>query len=311
MEKLHQLVDRINGTYEDIRAEVIVSDLLAGNLRPEDLIIRFNGQQKRAKSKDIDHVEVVHKKHSRTKLELTLNRDSIYDTLPEGIFHQPSDEIKTGSVSEMVDEYQRQQQEEEEARRFFAPFENELFFQKSLIESEEFQQLFQVQQSRLSGEVLETLGIDASLPPAFTARLLRILPYNSHIAGNKKRTEKIFSLLLRNKVSLKSGHFTMPYKNDHNASVGESTLGADTTVGNQVIPAYLGTKLVVGPISKNKLLLYKNDGWKQNALQTIINFFIPVEWELVVEFNIQKEETKSFFLNDHQSDARLGYTTTL
>lgn len=311
MEKLNQLVDRINGTHEDIRAEVIVSDLLAGKLRPEDLIIRFNGQQKRAKSKDIDRVEVVHKKHSRTQLELTLNRDSIYDTLPEGVFHQPSDDLQTGSVSEMVDEYRRQQQEEEEARKFFAPFENELFFQKSLIESEEFQQLFQIQQSRLSSEVLKTLGIDTNLPRAFTARLLRILPYSSHIAGDKKRTEKIFSLLLKNKVSLKSNHFTMTYRNGPSASVGESTLGTDTTVGNQVIPDYFGTKLIVGPISKNELLLYKNDGWKKNALQTIINFFIPVEWELVVEFNIQKEETKSFFLNDLQSDARLGYTTTL
>ena len=311
MDNLHSLVKRLEGMHEDIRAEVIVSDLLAGKLRPQDLTIRFNGQQKRAKSQDIANVEVVHKRHSSSQLTITLNRDSIYDTLPEGIFHQPSSKNQTGLVSSMVDEYRRQKEEEEEARTFFAPFENELFFQKSLTESEEFDQLFKIQQSRLEKTVLEKLGIDPELPRSFTSRLLRMLPYSSTIAGDTYRTEQIFSLLLKNNITIKTDYFSSHKTSEHQSELGETTLGADTVAGNQVVPDHFLMQLIVGPISKQEFLLYKNNGWKKNALQTIINFFIPIEWEVALQFKIHKNEAESFFLNEKQPDARLGYTTTL
>ncbi len=311
MDTLHSLVDRIETLHEDIRAEVIVSDLLAGKLRPQDLVVRFNGQQKRAKSQDIANVHVIHKRHAHSQLEISLNRDSIYDTLPEGIFHQPSVSKQNGSVTSMVDEYRRQKEEEEEARKFFAPFENELFFQKSLIESEEFDQLFQIQQSRLEDAVLQKLDIDPDLPRSFTSRLLRMLPYSSKVAGDIVRTEQIFSLLLNNDVTIKGDQFHSFESSNHQSQLGDTTLGADTIAGNKVIPDHFLKEVVVGPLSKQELLLYKNNGWKKNALQTIINFFIPVEWEVSLQFSIRKNEAKSFFLNEEQSDARLGYTTTL
>lgn len=311
MDTLHPLVNRIESTHEDIRAEVIVSDLLAGKLRSEDLSIRFNGQQKRAKSQDIAGVDVIQKRHSRSQLEITLNRDSIYDTLPEGIFHQPSVKKQAGSVSAMVDEYRRQQEEEEEARQFFAPFENELFFQKSLIESEEFKQLFQIQQSRLQGPVLKKLGINPDLPRAFTSRLLRMLPYSSKIAGDTERTEQMLSLLLKNDVAIEADQFSASETSKYQSQLGNTTLGADTVAGNRVVPDHFLMQLAIGPISKKELLLYKNNGWKKDALQTIINFFIPVEWDVVLQFEIREGDAESFFLNKNQPDARLGYTTTL
>jgi hypothetical protein len=313
MDDLSTLSERINTTYEDIRAEVIVSDLLAGGVHIDDLVIRFIGQLQRARSNDIAGVKVAKKPDARTQqLELFLNRDSIYDTLPEGVFHQPSaGKGRTLSVSAMVEEYHRQQEEEEEARQFFAPFENELFLQKSFIETEEYKQLYYIQQSRLSDSVLKKIGIPPGLPQQFTSRLLRMLPFISNITGNAGRTEKVFTLLLGNPVSIESDWFASAEESEDASFLGQTTLSSDMVTGNRVIPNHSLMRLNVGPLSKEEFLIYKDDGWKATALQALMNFLVPVEWDVRTHLQIQQEEAANFTLNALDTDARLGYTTSL
>lgn len=313
MGTLTELVKRIDNIHEDIRAEVIVSDLLAGGIHEDDILIRFTGQLERPRSRDVANVRITKHHHKdRDQLEITLNRDSIYDMLPEGLFHQPSAKDQSISVPAMVEEYHRHRQEEEEARQFFAPFENELFLQRTFTESEEFQQLFQIQQSLLSDAVLTELGIDPELPPVFTTKLLSIIPYIFQIAGNISKTEQLFSLSLGNPVTIKTDRFSGPEKSDCNSFLGYTTLGADSTVGNIMMSGYHLFRLTVGPVSKKEFSEYKDGEWKAEALQTLINFIIPVEWEMTTEIEIKKEEAKSFILNDEErTDARLGHTTFL
>lgn len=312
MEKLTELVKRINNIREDIRAEVIVSDLLASGIHEDDILIRFIGQLERPRSRDIARVRVVQNSKSRNQLEIILNRDSIYDMLPEGMFHQPSAKNQSISVPAMVEEYHQHQQEEEEVRQFFAPFENELFLQRTYTESEEFQQLFQIQQLLLNDAVLTNLGINPELPPVFTTKLLSIIPYTYQIVGDISKTEHLFSLLLGDPITIKAGRFSEPVKSDRSSFLGHITLGADSTAGNIMMPGHYLVQLIVGPVSKEEFSQYKDGGWKTGALQTLINFIIPIEWEMTTEIEIEKEEAKSFILNDgERTNARLGYTTSL
>ncbi|SHF23699.1 Type VI secretion, VasB, ImpH, VC_A0111 [Fodinibius roseus] len=309
---MKELIQRIHDSNEDIRSEVIVSDLLAGGMHTEDISVRFAGQLKRPRSRDIAGVRLASRDKGRQRLEIILNRDSIYDTLPEGMFHQPSAENPSLSVSSMVEEYHRQQQEEEEARRFFAPFENELFLQRTFTESEEYRQLSQIQHSQLDPSVLAQLGIDPDLPQAFTATFMRILPYLSHIAGDLARTEQLFSLLLDDPIRLKAVPCSRAEKYGPPPLLGDATLGDDLTAGNTLLPDHSIFRLTVGPVSREKLPGYTDEGWKAAALQTLINFVIPVEWEIMVQVEITKEGARSFSLNDEdRTGARLGYTTTL
>lgn len=309
---MKELIHRIHNSNEDIRSEVIVSDLLASGMHTEDISVRFAGQLKRPCSRDIADIRLAPQGKRNQQLEIILNRDSIYDTLPEGMFHQPSAENQSLSVSSMVEEYHQQQQEEEEARQFFAPFENELFLQRTFTESEEFRQLSQIQQSQLDPSVLAQLGIDPGLPQAFTATFLRILPYLSHIAGDLVKTEQLFSLLLDDPIRLKADSCARAEKGGHLPLLGDATLGDDLTAGNTLLPDHNIFRLTVGPVSREKLPGYADEGWKAAALQTLINFVIPIEWEITVQIEITKEEARSFSLNDEdRTRARLGYTTSL
>lgn len=311
MQKLAELVERINNTCEDIRAEVIVSDLLASGVHIDDILIKYIGQLDRPRSQDIANAQVINNDRVRDQLQLTLNRDSIYDTLPEGLFHQPSADKRSISVSSMVEEYHRQRREEEETRQFFAPFENELFLQKTFIESEEFQQLFKIQQSQLDLSVLKKIGINPDLPRTFTSKLLRIIPYVHHITGNITQTEQLFSLLLDDPATLEIDSFSEAETSKHQPLLGQTTLGSDLIAGNQMVPDHNLFRLTVGPLSREKLPLYKGRGWKRSAIQTLINLTIPIEWDITIRIEIQREEARSFILNDGETDARLGYTTSL
>lgn len=242
MSELAELADRIKRMHEDIRAEVIVSDLLAGGVHIDDLFMRFIGQLKRPRCQDISDVQVVRDEGNREQLKITLNRDSIYDTLPEGLFHQPNTDESAVSVSAMVDEYKQQQQEEAEARLFFAPFENELFVQRTFIESEEFRQLFRIQQSHLESEVLKQFGIDAELPREFTSKLVRILPYISQITGDLLQTEQIFGLLLNDSVSIKVEGSSKLVSSSTNSKLGDSNLGVNLIAGDTLFQVIMSFK---------------------------------------------------------------------
>lgn len=309
---MKELIHRIHNSTEDIRSEVIVSDLLAGGIHPEAFHVRFAGQLKRPRSRDIAGVRLTPKDREQRQLEIILNRDSMYDTLPEGMFHQPSAGNPSLSVSAMVKEYHQQQREEAAARRFFAPFENELFLQRAFTASEEFEQLSQIQQSQPDASVLAQLGIDPELPPAFTAILLRTLPYIPHIAGDLSKTEQLFSVLLDDPIRLKAGSFPAPEESGLHSRLGYTKLGIDLTAGNTLLPDHTVFRLTVGPVSGKKLPDYMEGGWKTAALQTLIDFVIPVEWEITVQIKITKEDAAPFCLNDKdRTDARLGYTTSL
>lgn len=309
---LSELANRINNTSEDIKAEVIVSNLLSSGIRRDDILIRFAGQLKRPRSSDIAEVKITQDSKGRDRVEIALNRDGIYDTLPEGLFHQPSADRKGHSVSTMVEEYHQQRREEKKARQFFAPFENELFLHKTTAESEAIQQLFQLKQWHLNSSILEMLGIDPALPRAFISKLLRLIPYLSQITGRLSRTEQIVTLLLGDPAAITVDSFTDYEASSHESLLGDTTLGAGLAAGNRIKPDHRSYRLTIGPVSRKELLRYKDGGWKEKALQILVNFVIPVEWDIAVQIHIHEEEAVSFILDKaNQTNARLGYTTTL
>lgn len=311
MHNLEQLADRLNELHEDLRAEVIVSDLLSGGLNPEDLLIQFTGQLRRPYAYDIREVKTARYKASRKYLLIRLNRDSLYDVLPEGIFHQPDRKNAETTALQMVAGYRRRKQEENEARLFFAPLENEIFYQKTLIESEEHRGLDDIHQSKLRPAVLDFLGLPPGLPELFSSRLVRLLPYASEVAGNLKRTEKVFSLLLEQQVSL--SYAGVPEEAHAGACVrlGEQSLEADFILGDTLAHDHQAISIRIGPVEKDRLMDYLEGGSGLRCLQTLINFFVPVEWETAVHIQMQENDEAVFALNEHDTDGRVGYTTLL
>lgn len=102
---------------EDLNVELLLSYLPEGNYK-----VFFKGLHKRNSYKDIVDIE---EKHDGT-LMLGIGRNSLYNSLPEFMFHPVDrfDDIpKSEEKERFVEEYQKQEQEKENAYKFFEPLD--------------------------------------------------------------------------------------------------------------------------------------------------------------------------------------------
>jgi len=124
MRNLEHLAKQINALKHDIRAEVIINDLLKNSEIEENQYVTQNeGQFSRAYRFDILASEVTDYDYdSRQVLKLNLSRDSIYDMLPENITHHAKNDGPDKDVDVMIREYQAQKKTTESCQNFFSTF---------------------------------------------------------------------------------------------------------------------------------------------------------------------------------------------
>src|ERR1044071_3795774 len=135
LEKYKQLINRMNF---DIRAEVLLAEMIMEEVHPEDIEIATNSVFSRNVHFDIEKVEDTEYVTTRKKrLRFVLNRDGIYDLLPEDLFHQPIDNNTNPDLTKMMQDMKVQQQREIAARKFFLPYEQEFFRSRIRLEMEE------------------------------------------------------------------------------------------------------------------------------------------------------------------------------
>jgi hypothetical protein len=135
MNNLNEIAGSVNGLLYDIKAEVIIADLIENKVNPADIVFIPDGSFKRNYTHDILFAEVRKLNNSQQVVNIHTSRDGLYDSLPEGLFHEQTHERIT-SGKDMAEDSKKLKLEEKEARNFFLPFENEIFFQRVILELE-------------------------------------------------------------------------------------------------------------------------------------------------------------------------------
>jgi hypothetical protein len=312
MHPLHQITQQINTPAADIRAEVLLAQLLENGLSPADASIRQQGQARRPVRADVDEARIERAADDKEQLAVYLNRDGIYDTLPEGMFHQPAAGGKPLAAAGMIDAYRLHKQEEQEARLFFAPLEQEFFLQRTLTEQHLQRSIEHIQHAVPDNELLELLGIDPQLPVYFRATLLRLISHIPVIAGNLPLMEKVFALLLDQPVEIRQRLYTHATGHHLDLPLGAATLGNDMLLGNAVSEVLQRYQLLVGPVSAERLLYFFPGNMGARCIQTLIGFFIPVSWALEVKITAVPAGNDGFILGPGQAHTgRLGYNIVL
>ena len=147
------------------KAEAVCASLVESGFDYNDIITNYLGTFKRIFSTDIAYFEV--EEEVEKKVKLFINRDSIYDVLPEGLFHQSRGINAVNSVSEAVAEHKRYKEEERETRKFFAPIEQVIFQFSLFAELEECNIRSTIYQGQFSHAFCEFWNIDITLPTEY------------------------------------------------------------------------------------------------------------------------------------------------
>ena len=114
----------INTIDTNFRAEVIASEMINSGIDIDKLLVVRHKGNKKEVSKDIDKLDYQYSYFDMIEyLYLYTNRESINDSLPEGLFHQASNSVKQKSKEDISHEIRSEINKEKHIRKIFQPFE--------------------------------------------------------------------------------------------------------------------------------------------------------------------------------------------
>lgn len=311
MEHLEYLSQLITGFNHDVKAEVIISDLLrAGDIDSDQYIIQKDGQFSRAYRFDILNTEVVDFDYDTTQLlKFILSRDSIYDMLPEGVTHQSKNDTPGKGVDSMIKEYRNRKKQQKAARNFFQPFENEYFRYGVEIETFESAFLHELNGSHAPAMFYDFWNISRDFPPFLVSKFIRLLPFAYKIVGDIPLAGQILSVLLEEEVKIGDREYQEYSDEDQGILLGESRLGLDFITGNSYDDYSRHLDITIGPLKNAAFTEFIHKGNKKKFLDMFYEHFFPIEVEIKTIILLPEEKQKFEF--DHQTGPILGYNTCI
>lgn len=301
---LLEVYEELQKTYQNIKAEVLVSEILdKSDLDLSDIDILNQGTFSRAYRRDVIETKLDTHSKNNDKIQILLARNGIYDILPEGMFHEPVKLKKDIPYNELR---KTQKQQERDARKFFAPLENEFFLQKLFIENKEKELINDF--SNLNANFLEQFWkIDPLLPDEYKTKLLQLLPYANQMAGKKDLIARILEKILEEKVEI--GH-TFKKLSSPISEEKHDSLSVDFVLElKESEISYPHWIIKIGPISPKKANRYISDGNATKFIAIFCDYFIPIEIEHQVNFSF--ENANDDFILDETNTPIMGLTTKL
>lgn len=298
LELLQHIVKDINSFYSDVKAESLVIELENKGILREDVIIESISAFTRPYRRDI----IKSKKNVQgNKLLLELSRNGIYDSLPEGFFHN-NDERSNISFR---NKRRRRKDEEQKSRLFFSPIENELFNQRINIENKERSLIDNFYRSN-NEFLLNFWDLKDYIRNRYVLKLLTILPHCHKIVGDFELTKQCLEKILEEKVDIKKTfenfEIDIEKKEENVLGMGFTTATEKATVATPLL------LFKIGPISKDKLDSFYGTKEIDEFLTIFYSYFLPLE--IKVETQFLSEPDEKFVLSD-TSLPIMGVSTNL
>lgn len=306
---LEDLAEEINSISYDIRAEIIVNELIESSaLASDEIVISNAGQFSRSYRSDVLGALVQDDNYSKQDcLTLNLSRDSMYDALPEGFVHSLKENNADKSVRQMIKEHKYQKKQENEARNFFTPFENEIFHYRTKIESVERDFLYKLNGSKPLEFFYDFWGLPHDYPSVLVSKFIQLLPYTYKIVGDIDLSCKCLASIIEEKVQY-SITSSKEYSDEREQiSLGENRLGVDFICGNNYMDYSLNVTIEIGPLINKSFENYIHDGKIKAFITCFYEHFFPMEAE-VKTILLLNQETEEFNFNKQPV---LGYTTRI
>ncbi len=307
MSKLNEIGWYINQLSFDLKAEQLLA-FFEENLNLRDIVVTHEGQLQRVWSKDVAGAMVENLPNGRDVLNVRLNRDGIYDALPEALFHDLTGS-DCASGTDMAKESMRLRTEEKESRLFFKPLENEIFLQKVKVADMENRLFESIFTDKLMGLISDFWKLDDKLPGEYISRLTRLLPFAHLVSGDINLTGLCLEFIIDEKVELKE---LFSYESGFSPNsvlargkIGECHLGTDSILGEYVNGYPLSYRFKIGPVKNMLTSKFVKDGTMERSLLCFFNYFVPVCIDAHASFVFPYEQ--SLLILDDENEMNISY----
>ncbi len=282
--------------YALLKAETVLAELMSNGIAETELKLHFESSFKKVFRTDINKISYNHFNDDvqRGSLEVYVNRDSLYDLLPEGVFHQPLAATAGANLSSMIADSRRLKKEEKMARQFFAPFDQQFLLFSTLVEQEERYWLKNIEAGNFTKDPYTFWDIPSTIPYPVATTLSAILPWAYLIKGNQPYIAKALEMVLQKKVSIHT--ITQLYQPASTAprAIEDMYLGEDAVLGYGYFDETIIWKITIHNISGAEMQEYIPGGKMGNLITYINDIFLPVEIEAQFEFELEKKVAENF-----------------
>ncbi|MBS7566720.1 type VI secretion system baseplate subunit TssG [Mucilaginibacter sp. Bleaf8] len=307
--------DKPNLIDTDFKAAALAAGLIdSGKVAPDEVIIIPQGPQKRAYAKEIVDITSYRSAYrNRLMTAIHINREGLYDMLPEGLFHQPPASSVMVTEEEMIKDIKTRREEEKQARNFFAPLETGLYHLRTVIELYENR----VDKKDEYDELVNIFLKEWKEFKCFTNQqmviLIHVLPVIHEQRNNLPFIGNILNIMF-------GVNFDLQYRLhetkigvspvlDTGSKLGAGKLGVNFIAGDSY-EAEEELHITIGPLTAAKMLSFLPGTRQAEALDVLLNYFIPLQTTIRTSYVVEPEHQKLVLGNDTEN-ACLGFTTYL
>lgn len=299
---------QIENITSDIRAEVIVAALVENGLKIDDIVINPVGISQRNVRKDL--IDVYNKEGGADNGEylfMDVSREGLYDTLPQGVFHQPKVIGKKRSTDDLIDEMKLFKKQEEAARLFFLALEKEYGRIRVTEEQEERKSILGFSEHYKFDLYLKIWPELRKIDQKYLTLLFQLLPESYKILGNNELISKLLEIVCNKPVEVKIiDDCRVNFGNNIHNNLGTCLLGFDFILGNQYIDFDPQIEIHIKEIKREELIEFLPNGKLRNVFDLLCEYFFSYSTEINVLLSLQKEE-EGVFLSSGEVVSYLGY----
>lgn len=304
-------IENINSVTTNFRAEVLASGLIETGVEADTLcIVRHKGNKKDV-SKDIDTLEYRYPEYDmKEHLFIFSNRESIYDSLPEGLFHHTA-AAQSKSKEAIIEQIKQQRDREKITRTFFQPFE--MAIDKVLIDAQLHEQKYDKPHiyNNLTSILNEYWSILQFLSTVQALLFIKVIPIIEDACKDFDTISKVMAIILNCPVSISQGQKSyLSLDNLNAAKLKECKLGVTSVLGSKVEYNRMDLIINVGPLSLEQMKLFQSNQKNDLILKELIALLMPYDRNFKIKYQINSQEAK-FRLSDNCHTAYLGINTTL
>jgi type VI secretion system (T6SS) VasB/ImpH family protein len=308
----HDIISLINELPLDLRVEIVIGDIINSGYHATDLFIRPAGLFQRKFQKDILKAEVIEFKNHQQAVLVNTSRESLYDMLPEVLFHNPPAKNSKvfKSVRDMIDDYKRRVTEEKEARKFFMLYEIEFYRQRIANAMQERHLADAVSYSMDDTEILSYWHLPEFFDNRQKGILFYLFPVFHQIRGALDYMQEVYRLVLKETITIERNDCMQELHYDNTAlTLGNMILSSDTIIGKSYHYYYPSITVKAGPLSKEQIYDYLPGGKNIRILKKLNEYFIPLFCEAEIKIETVKN---AWVLNSNEkNESRLGYSMYL
>ncbi|MFV0329223.1 MAG: type VI secretion system baseplate subunit TssG [Dysgonomonas sp.] len=312
METDKKYSDDFNSLDTDFRAEAVIAGLIGkGQDEERTVTVRQRGNLRNV-SKDIHKSRYVYSDYDLLEyLYIYTNRPGFYDSLPEGIFHQPANSMRQRSADDIVREIRNQRNEESLVRKFFQPFE--MAIDQILVDAQLYEQKFD--KAYIHDNLCEIFKDQWDILQYMTLKqgllFLRTIPFITEILSDMDKMSTVIGIILDCPVSIREGQRSRTMlPEDEKKGLGKCKLGVNFVLGKSVESDNPDLEITIGPISTKEMKSFQSNGSNKQILTRLIDLVIPFDRNKNIHYKLFKSETK-FKLSGKEHTAYLGINTRL